>query len=340
MRSISVLLLAAVLTGCGAAGSASVTPVASSVGESVAPAESAASSPTASALETARPVPDGHPASALFVVGADGAPPCGMASDGSLVWFADFRRSRVAVIDPSTDTVRARQIVNGGPCGMTYVGGSLFIAERTGKFLFKRDPATFAELGDPVLGGGTIWDVDASADTVWFTDRGHAELVEVDPVSNTALRRIAMGGELSGLAVTNTAVWVAVEGTNETVRVDPASGEIVARLATGSQPVWVAATDELAWVTHADGTAVLIDAATNEQVTQIELGGQPGEPAIEGDSIWIPNQESGSITEFGLADGVLRRTLTIGPGVAQVFNLAGSLWVGGYTNGQVWRVDP
>ena len=85
---------------------------------------------------------------------------------------------------------------------------------------------------------------------------------------------------------------------------------------------------------------MLLDAATNEQLARLDLGGQPGEPAIVGDAVWIPNQQSGSIIEVGLADGVVRRTLTIGPGVAQVVAGAGSLWVSGYTNGQVWRVVP
>jgi DNA-binding beta-propeller fold protein YncE len=338
LRTAFIALLVALLAGCS--GAATPSPAETPAGTSTNSVPGTPESPAASALQTAQPLPPGHPAAALFVVGAAGAPPCGMASDGTLVWFADFRRSRIAVIDPATDTVLARQIVNGGPCGMTYLDGSLFIAERTGKFLFKRDAATFAEIGEPVLGGGTIWDVDAGASTIWFTDRGHGELVEVDGATGQLIRRVEIGGELSGLAVTTNAVWVAAEGTNETVRVDPDSGEIVARLATGTQPVWVAATDELAWITHADGTAVLIDAITNEQLTQLELGGQPGEPAIAGDAVWIPNQETGSITEVGLTDGVGRRMLTIGPGVAQVFSGAGSLWVSGYTDGQVWRVVP
>ena len=338
LRPASIALLIILLAGCSAA--ATPSPTATPVDTATDSMPGTPESPAASALQTAQPLPSGHPAAALFVVGAEGAPPCGIASDGTLVWFADFRRSRIAVIDPATDTVLARQIVNGGPCGMVYLDGSLFIAERTGKFLFKRDAVTFAEIGEPILGGGTIWDVDAGASTVWFTDRGHGELVEVDAATGALIRRIEIGGELSGLAVTSNAIWVAAEGSNETVRVDPNSGEIVARLPTGTQPVWVAATDELAWITHADGSAVLIDTATNEQLAHLELGGQPGEPAIMGDAVWIPNQETGSITEVGLADGVVRRTLTIGPGVAQVFAGAGSLWVSGYTDGQVWRVVP
>jgi DNA-binding beta-propeller fold protein YncE len=338
LRTAFVTLLAILLAGCSAAASPPRADSPSIVAASA--SEPTSGSPLASPLQTAQPLPSGHPAAALFVVGAEGAPPCGIASDGTLVWFADFRRSRIAVIDPATDTVLARQIVNGGPCGMTYLDGSLFIAERTGKFLFKRDASTFAAIGEPILGGGTIWDVDAGASTVWFTDRGHGELVEVDAATGQLIRRVEIGGELSGLAVTSNAVWVAAEGSDETVRVDPDTGEIVARLATGTQPVWVAATDELAWVTHADGSAVLIDVATNDERARLELGGQPGEPAIAGDAVWIPNQESGSITEVGLADGVVRRTLVIGPGVAQVFAGAGSLWVSGYTNGQVWRVVP
>jgi DNA-binding beta-propeller fold protein YncE len=338
VRTALIALLVVLLGGCGTAARSPARSSASaeaSGGSSVVP-----ESPASSVAQTALPLPSGHPAAALFVVGAEGAPPCGIASDGRLVWFADFRRSRIAVIDPATDTVVARQIVNGGPCGMTYLDGSLFIAERTGKFLYQRDAATFAEIGEPVLGGGTIWDVAAGSSSIWFTDRGHGELVEVDAATNQLIRRVEIGGELSGLAVTATAVWVAAESTDETVRVDPASGEIVARLATGVQPVWVAATDALAWITHADGTAVLIDAASNEQLARLDLGGQPGEPAIAGDAVWIPNQASGSIIEVGLADGVGRRTLTIGPGVAQVAAGAGGLWVSGYTDGRVWRVVP
>jgi DNA-binding beta-propeller fold protein YncE len=221
---------------------------------------------------------------------------------------------------------------------MAYLDGAIFVAERTSKMLYKRDAATLAALGEPVLGGGTIWDVDAGAGAIWFTDRGKGELVRVDPATNQAAARIDLGGEASGLAVTDSAVWVTVESTNETLRIDPATNEVVARIATGTQPIWVAATPELAWVTHADGTLVQVDAATSEVVHQVDLGGQPGEPAVAGDAVWVPNQAGGTLSEIGLADGALRQTLTIGPGVAMVVNASGSLWVSGYTDGRLWRI--
>lgn len=310
-------------------------------------APSAASNPAAStATPDARPsgqtpvaLPSSHPASALFAIGAEDAPPCGIASDGEAVWIADFRRSAVATIDPMTDLVVERTSIP-GPCGMDYLDGALFVAEATSKTLVKRDASTLDALAEPVFGLGTIWDVEAGEDAVWFVDRGEAELVKVAPAGNEALMRIALGGQPSGLAVTGNAVWVAVESSHETVRVDLDTGEIVARVATGTQPVWVAATDELAWVTHAEGDAVLLDAATNTESLRLELGGRPGEPAIVDDAVWIPNQEGGTLSEVGLLDGEVRRTLTIGPGAGQVVFAAGSLWVSGYTDGLVWRVEP
>ncbi|MGH2455472.1 MAG: hypothetical protein ACRDHD_04350 [Candidatus Limnocylindria bacterium] len=285
------------------------------------------------------PLPSGHPAAALFAIGAEDAPPCGIASDGETVWIADFRRSNVASIDPATDTLVERTNIL-GPCGLAYRDGALFVAEATSKTLVKRDADTLDVLADPVFGLGTIWDVEAGADAVWFVDRGKAELVKVDPEANESLMRIPLGGQPSGLAVTANAVWVAVESAHETVRVDPTTGEIVARLATGTQPVWVAATDHWAWVMHAEGDAVLLDASTNEVSLRLPLGGRPGEPAIVDDAVWIPNQDGGTVSELGLLDAKVRRTLTIGPGAGQVVFAAGSLWIGGYTDGLVWRVEP
>lgn len=304
------------------------------------PATSApTASPSTSSVElTPEPLPAGHPADALFRVGAEGAPPCGIAGDGETAWYADFRRSRIAVIDPGADVVSARPTVNAGPCGMAYLDGWLFVAERTSKMLYRRDATTLATVGEPVLGGGYIWDVDAADGAVWFTDRGNEELVRVDPATNEAVIRIDLGGQPSGLAVTPSAVWVAIESTNETLRVDPVSNAIVARIATGVQPIWVAATDSLAWVTHADGSLVRVDAATNEVAQRVELGGQPGEPAVAGDAVWVPNQAGGTLSEFGLLDGMPGRTLTIGAGIAMVVNASGSLWVSGYTDGQLWRI--
>lgn len=342
MNTVRALLVLAAgivlaLAACQAAETPSATSVATTPPERTASPMPAATAAPAAEL-TPEPLPSDHPADALFRVGADGAPPCGIAGDGRTVWYADFRRSRIAIIDPVLDVVTARPNVNAGPCGMAYLDGALFVAERTSKMLYKRDAETLDALGDPVLGGGTIWDVDAGAGAVWFTDRGHEELVRVDPATNTAAARIDLGGEPSGLAVTDTAVWVAVESTNETLRIDPTSNEIVARIATGVQPIWIAATAELAWVTHADGSLVQVDTATNEITRQVALGGQPGEPAVAGDALWVPNQAGGTLTEIGLEDGTPRRTLTIGPGVAMVVNASGSLWVSGYTDGRLWRI--
>jgi DNA-binding beta-propeller fold protein YncE len=335
-RGVLVGVVLLTMAGCGAA-------------PSLVPASQPSSDPTGSAeIATPDPVPAGdtpvalpsdHPASALFAIGAEGAPPCGIAGDGETVWIADFRRSAVATIDPETDIVVERSSIP-GPCGMDYLDGALFVAEATSKTLVKRDASTLEALAEPVFGLGTIWDVEAGEDAVWFVDRGEAELVKVDPAVNEALMRIPLGGQPSGLAVAGNAVWVAVESSHETLRVDPDSGEIVARIATGRQPVWVAATDELAWVTHAAGDAVLLDAATNSESLRLELGGRPGEPAIVDDAVWIPNQEGGTLSEVGLLDGEMRRTLTIGPGAGQVVFAGGSLWVSGYTNGLVWRVEP
>jgi len=338
-RARLLLALPLLLAGCQAPAPAIPR---SPVGQpaSAPPSTMPIEAPTATPAQTSVPLPDGHPARSAFVVGAESAPPCGIASDGVTVWIADFRRSRLVAIDAASDTVVARHIVNGGPCGLAFLDGALFSAERTSKFLFKRDAGSLDEVGEPVLGGGTIWDVEAGAGAVWFVDRGNGELVKIDPATNAAVARLELGGEISGLAVAANAVWVAVEGTDETVRVDPLTVSVVTRIATGDQPIWVAATDELAWVTHADGSAVLVDGATNQERVRLDLGGQPGEPAIVGDTVWIPNQEGGTLTEVGLTDGVIGRTLEIGPGVAQVVHAAGSLWVSGHTDGWVWRVDP
>ena len=334
-------MVALALVACSAAATSRPAPAGSA---SVIPtpngAASGKQSPSAPPGETPQAVPSGIDAAAQYLVGPAGAQPCAFATAGDLIFVTDLRKNRIVTIDATRGLITSRGQVTNAPCAISALGDALFVSERSVKFLYKRDAATLEEIGEPLLGPGQIWDVDHGRDAVWYVDRDNGTAVHVDPADNTALARVEVGGPASGIAVTDTAVWVASEGTDATVRIDPATDAVVARIPTGDGPIWVAATPDEAWVTHTDGSAVRIDAATNEVTHSVPLGGLLGEPAILGEAVWVPDQERGTLTELGLRDGRVGRTLLIHPGLAVVFARGSDLWVTGYTDGLVWRVRP
>jgi streptogramin lyase len=325
---------AVALAACGPgspASSASFRPATEGASPSV--AVSATTAPDA--VETANPPPSGHPATAQFTIGRQ---PCGIAVHESTVWVTDLRRNEILTIDAATDTILSRTSTGSSPCAIAYRDGFLFDAERNVRFLVKRSAETLAEVGEALVSRGQIWDVDASADSIWFVDRDSGRAVRVDPETNTPVAVVEVGAPASGIAITAGAVWVAAEGVDEVVRIDPATNEVVARTASGDGPLWIAADESAVWVTHVDGSLAKIDAATNEVVLRVEFGGQPGELAIAAGFVWVTNQEGGLLSKVDPASGEVVGSYAIHAGLAVVQPGAGDLWVTGYTDGLLWRV--
>jgi len=68
--------------------------------------------------------------------------------------------------------------------------------------------------------------------------------------------------------------------------------------------------------------------------------GLPGEPALAAGSLWVPNQDGGTLSRIDPEDGTVQAVLDIHPGLAVTHEALGDLWVLGYTDGLAWRVSP
>ncbi|HXG76560.1 MAG TPA: BTAD domain-containing putative transcriptional regulator [Gaiellaceae bacterium] len=126
---------------------------------------------------------------------------------------------------------------------------------------------------------------------------------------------IAVGERPSSLAVGEGFVWV-LNGDDRTVsRIDPGRGHAVRTFAGHGTPTDVAAGAGAAWIATAENVLLRVDPRTARVVQTLALprprfGSREGEQAVVGSDT---------------------RYVAVG---------AGSVWVGAYERGSIWRIDP
>jgi DNA-binding beta-propeller fold protein YncE len=331
--ALAVAVLAVMTAACDGG---SPTPAGATASAIASPQPTQTATPGASpAGET--PLPN-DPSSAASVTFDAGQNPCGVTTDGELVWVTNLRSNEIIAIDPVENLIVRRERLGSSPCGLAYLDGSLWHEERV-RFLVRRDAVTL-EQQDELLLNGTVSDVRATDDAVWLVVREPGRVARVDPATNEIVASINIGAPARGMAVGAGSVWVAAEGTDEVVRIDAATNEILATIRVGDAPVWLAASDAAVWVsTINDGMVHHIDVATNRVVRSVRVGAMPLDPEIAGGFVWVPNSGDDTITKIDPADGRVVATLDIGPSPAVVRHLFGDLWVTGLiADGRVWRL--
>jgi YVTN family beta-propeller protein len=116
-------------------------------------------------------------------------------------------------------------------------------------------------------GNTSAWVSNSDGDSVW----------QLDPLRNRVARKIRVGRDPTGVALSDGAVWVANSGDGTVSRIDPASGRVVETIEVGGSPQSIAVGEGGVWVTvYPTPTA----AASNEasppvQPTSVQAGATP-----------------------------------------------------------------
>jgi virginiamycin B lyase len=227
--------------------------------------------------------------------------------------------------------------------------GSVWVVNYRPDRVSRIDATTNQVLADIPIGPRGCLGILSTADRIWVPSCADAVMNEIDPASNTVVRRIPVPitrGREGAFAIVDGSAWIpdnASDSTSSAVsRVDLRTGAIVARVVTGSRSdvaiggfgsVWVASSDE--------GVVVRIDPSSNRVVARIAVGPSPKFMAAGEGGIWVQNRADGSVSRI---DPATNREIT--RIAAHAPTRAGDISAGG---GAVWlsvdgmpvtRIDP
>ncbi len=232
---------------------------------------------------------------------------------------------------------------------MAFGFGSVWVVNYRPSRLSRVDVATNRVRADISLGRDGCLGLVIALGRVWVPTCGDGVVNEIDPATNSVVRRIPVPikeGREGAVAFAEGALWVPdnASDSNSTsiVRLDVRSGTLQARIVTGKRSDVVVAGFGSVWVTSsAEDVVVRIDAATNRTLARIPVGRSPKFMAAGEGAIWVQNRYDGSVSRIDPATN--REVARI---AAWAPTLAGDIAAGG---GAVWlsvdgmpvtRIDP
>ena len=169
------------------------------------------------------------------------------------MWVTAHDDDAVLRVDTATNTVAATIPVPGGPVGVAFGAGSLWVSSEDGK-VTRIDPATnsiVATIATQENGGFVAFGGGA----VWVTNAGHegqadGRLTRIDPATNGVTASVTVGAWPRRLAYAGGSVWVGLGDAPTVVRVSATTNAVLNRV-TVDHPVFsIAATDHAVWAVH------------------------------------------------------------------------------------------
>jgi streptogramin lyase len=267
-----------------------------------------------------------------------GGSPCGVAEAAGAAWVTDAADARLLRIDPATLEVEVKATLDPTPCELTFAFGALWIVTQSGA-LDRYDLATGKVTHAPV--GTKSYEVEPTADALWVSDRGSAQLTRVDPVTLRTSTLPLPGTSPGGLVFAFGALWVGDDtaGATQLLKVDPRTRR-VARVPVGHRPAYVTATADHVWVSNVeDGTVSRVDPADLTQTAQ-KVGLSPVNLDVLGGRVWVPDDGGDAVYELA-ADGTVATTYKApGGGPAVVAPVGEDVWATLFTSGDVWAITP
>jgi YVTN family beta-propeller protein len=232
---------------------------------------------------------------------------------------------------------------------ITFGFGSVWVVNYRPDRVSRVDLATNRVVADiPIAKNGCLG-ILATAERIFVPSCEGGVVNEIDPASNTIVRRVAVPirrGREGSFAIADGSFWIpdniSDSLSSAVARVDMRTGEVVARVPTGARSdvavegfgaVWVASSRE--------NVVVRIDPVTNSVVARIAVGPSPKFMTAGEGALWVQNRTDGSVSRVDPATN--REVARI---EARAPTPAGDISAGG---GAVWlavdgkpvtRIDP
>ena len=205
-----------------------------------------------------------------------GGTPCGIAvgPDGR-IWAAVLGTGAVVAIDPVTKKETAR-IGGIGPAlwDLKAGFGSVWVADRKAKQLYRVDPASAAIVARIPI-GPLPSGIAVMPSGVWVSDDSDWKIRRIDPATNEVADTVAIGGTPSWFDDdATTHLLVSQRGGGKVAVLDPATGTAVSSFDGLSEPLDGTVLDGRAWVPEAGRRAVTVfDLAGAEAPEMLPLPG-------------------------------------------------------------------
>jgi sugar lactone lactonase YvrE len=195
---------------------------------------------------------------------------------------------------------------------------------------------------------------------LWVLGGPNRRLTQVDPATNTVVRRLTSPLPVGYGTFANGSLWLVSFLRDAVVQVDADSGEVLRTIESRdgkpfNRPVGVVATGKDLWVlNHSDGSVrsslVRLDSASGLVTGTTELPGHhAGGPDLAGGQLWIALTTEGSMVRVDPGTGfVVGPPLAIDSGTCRGASVAaGQVWIAGMDLGEdlpchesVRRLDP
>ncbi len=201
--------------------------------------------------------------------------------------------------------------VPGDPAGLLAAGGRLWVSsQRTGS-VWVLDAESGRPVRPPLRTGGTPGRLALGLGGAWVADTARGELIPVQLHPERVFPAVALGSDVSDVALAARAVWVASWADRSVRILEP--GGAMRTLRVGAGPVALDADALRVVVAEADAGAIaVIDARTRRIAGRpVRVGGTPADVAVAGDVAWVVDASGGRLLRVDL-----RRERLDGPAVA------------------------
>jgi len=171
---------------------------------------------------------------------------------------------------------------------------------------------------------------------VWVATCGDSLMNEIDPHTNTIIRKIHVPikrGREGAFAIANGSFWipdnVSDSSSRSITRVSMSDGKVLTNIATGARSDVAIAGFGSVWVASSrENVVVRIDPSTNKVIATIEVGGSPKFMTAGEGAVWVQNRTDGSVSRIDP-----RRNIEVARIQARAPTGAGDISAGG---GAVW----
>jgi len=196
-----------------------------------------------------------------------------------------------------------------------------------------------------VVVGPICLGMDVGFESLWVGDCRARTLLRIDPKSGEITATIGLPGKPtaeSSVAAGEGSVWVTVDDPVRLVRIDPKTNRVTTTTGVPAAAGALRAGLGALWFASASGKVIRLDPKTGDRVAEIQAGSVPRFTAIGGGSVWVLNQDDGTVSRIDPKANRVVATITVS---AQKVDGGDMAFGGGYAwarvnDALVAQIDP
>jgi YVTN family beta-propeller protein len=255
---------------------------------------------------------------------------------------AQLPADSVGLIDPAGGRVGAAVPV-GGPDGVAYGDGSVWVVDGTDGKLFRIDPGKHV-IADHIDVGSDPSAVTVSRNgDVWVANSGDGTVSRISPATDQRVGPpIRVGNLPVAIAAGRSGVWVANQGDDTVQRINPVTGVVSRPVGVGGLPDGIAVGPRAVWVANSgDGTVTKIDPVTGQPTSApIDTGAGPAGIAVTRTAVWVANSLNLTVSKIDPVTDQVTATVPVHDGPTAVVATGDSVWVSDQFAATLDRIDP